>query len=784
MKTLKNSLCQFLLATGMLLSQGLLFGQGTYHISGSVMEENMQPLSFATIALYRGSDSTFISGTVSDQEGRFSLNQGEKGFYYLRISFMGFQPKLQEIRLQDHLTIELESVILSEERIELAEARVVAERIRARQEVDRTTYYVNSQMEKASATAMDLIQYIPGVQVDLFHNISLEGNTNILVLVNGMERSADFLSQLDPARIDKIEIRNNPGAEFRSDVSGVVHIILKEENPNGISGHLYAEIPVKRDEVYAFPSANINLSLKKINLYASYDGELSYFDIEGKNNKDFTRPGQDARIVKTELKHQEYWSHKFHYGLDYIHDERNKFTVYGFINPYSNEFDGKIRLEEFLGDSAVNSWNAQQNDRDRNLMAYGTAFYKHLFRRPGTELTMDLNYYKFSGTSNTWFTEENGDTQENSSRPQQDAYSARLDLYLPLTENLVLKTGVREMSQRMSDVVWSSFQYRELISAAYASLSFSGEKMQLSGGLRMEHAKKNLAETGPDNSLNILPQLSANINLSARSKLGVSYRKTIQRPSISQLNPNTTSIDPYTSYQGNPTLESATQTELSMDFSAMLNNNYLSLGSFYSHSSSCIEDLAIVADDLHTTYSMQNLGNIEKAGMKFLGSIKPLKNLSFNPFLKVYGAFTRGNDLAREHGISDRNRMVLESGFSLSVLFKKDLVLSTMFKYNSSSALIQGSTFEDMLYFISLEKTFKDTYTVGLSSAVPFSKEFTYKGHDTRMPSYREYSEDNLQMSMIPIWLKFKYTFSSGRKTKRVERSDDFSESTRPKGLF
>lgn len=783
MKTLKNSFSRFLLATGMLLSQGLLFGQGTYHISGSVMEENMQPLSFATIALYRGSDSTFISGTVSDQDGLFSLSHDDQGSYYLLFSFVGFQSKMQEVRPQDHPTLELEAVMLSEEWIELDGARVVAERIRARQEVDRTTYYVNSQMEKASATAMDLIQYIPGVQVDLFHNISLEGNTNILVLVNGMERSADFLSQLDPARIDKIEIRNNPGAEFRSDVSGVVHIILKEEKPNGISGHFYTEIPIKRNEVYAFPSANINLSLKKITLYASYNGELSYFDIEGKNKKAFTRPGQDARIAKTELKHQEYWSHKFHYGLDYIHDERNKFTVYGFINPYSNEFDGEIRLEEFLGDSAVNSWNAQQNDRDRNLMAYGTAFYKHQFRSPGTELTMDLNYYKFKGTSDTWFTEENGDTQENSSRPLQDAYSARLDLRLPLTENLVLKTGVREMSQRMSDALWSSFQYQELISAAYASLSLSGEKMQLSGGLRMEHATRSLAETGPDNTLNILPQVSANINLSARSKLGLSYRKTIQRPSISQLNPNSASIDPYTSYQGTPTLEPSMHTEISIDFSTMLNNNYLSLGSFYSHSSACMEPLAVVSEDLHTTYSMQNLGNIDKLGMKFLGSIKPLKNLSFNPFLKVYGVFTRGNDLAREHGIADRNRMVLESGFSLSALFKKDFVLSTMFKYNSSSARIQGSTFEDMLYFLSLEKTFKDKYMVGLSSAVPFSKEFTYKGHETRMSFYREYSEDNLQMSMIPIWIKFKYTFSSGKKTKRVERSDDFSETSR-KDMF
>jgi hypothetical protein len=95
-----------------------------------------------------------------------------------------------------------------------------------------------------------------------------------------------------------------------------------------------------------------------------------------------------------------------------------------------------------------------------------------------------------------------------------------------------------------------------------------------------------------------------------------------------------------------------------------------------------------------------------------------------------------------------------------------------------------GNSFEDILYFVSIEKTFKEKYMIGLSSAVSFRKSFTYQGSEISMQGFSEYSEYNIQMSLIPLWIKFKYTFSSGRKNKRIERSDDFLENTQSKGLF
>jgi len=782
MKNLKSIIIRILWVALLLYQFGSLQGQSLISIRGRIIDEQNQAVAYANIALYNRADSSFISGSISDQEGNFQLSQTKLGHFFISVSFVGFESVVKQLDLQTWLAVDLGTIRLREERLEIEEARISAERIKAKREVDRTTFYINSQMVKASGTAVDLIKYVPGVQVDLFHNISLEGKSNILILVNGMERDANFLSQLDPQGIDKVEIIDHPGAQYRSDISAVINIILKENDKRGTSGHVYGELPLTRKEVYAFPTASVNLSLNKVNLYVSYDGEFSHFDIEGINKKQFSISGFDTTITKTELKQQESWSHKFNAGMDYHINPRNQLSLYGFVNPWSNQFDGIVVLNETVDDLILNSRNAYGDEINRNRMVYGSIFYKHLFSKPGSQLSLDLNYYSFNGHSTVLYQEENGNTYDNLSDPRQKAISARLNVSIPLSERLMISAGVREMTQRMGDAYWTAFKYQELVSAAYTSMSFSGEHLQLRGGLRMEHAVSNRENSSSITTL--LPDMSAKINLPNKKSLQFNYGKTVKRPTVYQLNPNKNRIDPYTTIQGNPSLKPATQHELSMDYSILVKNNYLSMGTFYTQENDCMEYLSSVSEVSHIQTTMQNLGSIDMLGVKILGSVKPVKHVSFNPFLRVYGVHTRGNELAKNNGIENRYQMALESGFSMSVLFKHNFSLNTLWKYNSAHTRIQGSSFDDMLYFLALEKTFKDVFMIGITSAIPFRKEFTYMGGETSGRGFKEKFEENIQMSVVPVWLKFKYSFSAGKKGKLIDRTGDFVESTKRKRMI
>src|SRR5665811_416334 len=102
-------------------------------------------------------------------------------------------------------------------------------RDRAKAEADKTTYFMNRKMYDASNTGVDMLNYIPGVQVDLMKNISLEGSQHIIILVDGKERDRNFLSQLNAGQIDKVEVNNTPGSRYDSGITGVINIILKKD---------------------------------------------------------------------------------------------------------------------------------------------------------------------------------------------------------------------------------------------------------------------------------------------------------------------------------------------------------------------------------------------------------------------------------------------------------------------------------------------------------------------------------------------------------------------------
>jgi hypothetical protein len=84
--------------------------------------------------------------------------------------------------------------------------------------------------------------------------------------------------------------------------------------------------------------------------------------------------------------------------------------------------------------------------------------------------------------------------------------------------------------------------------------------------------------------------------------------------------------------------------------------------------------------------------------------------------------------------------LALESGLTLAVLFKHEFALAGKMKYNSAYADIQGGHFEDILYFISLEKTFAGKLKFGLTSAIPLKREFTFQGHEKQGRGFRECS--------------------------------------------
>jgi hypothetical protein len=762
-------------------------GQQKQFIKGQLKDQvNNQPVAYATVALRRLSDSTLITGTATNQDGEFSLESVADGRYCLIISAIGYNRVSKNIDLTNNYNTG--TILLQEKSVTLGEIVVVGERMKAKTEPDKTTYFVNKKMYDASDNGVDILNYIPGVQVDIMKNISLEGSQHIIILVDGKERDRNFLSQLNASQIDKVEVINTPGSRYDAGVTGVINIILRKDKESGINGHIHLDVPTSESEIYAFPDYSFNYSFNKLNLYTSYNGEFSYFDIIGSSNRNFWDSRGATEIISDQFVRQKDWSHRFHYGFDYMLNEKNQINFYAFYNPYSNELNGNVDLK-VSGDEVGQHWSALKQDADINHSAFYSLYYKHIFNKPGREIAFDLSYFNFKAVNSTTYisTDSMPDNyslkQVNTVKPEQNSVSFKIDYTSPITEKLKFDAGIKAKSQLLQDRQSDGFKYDESIFALYGTITYNFSKYTLSTGLRAEESTSRLTNGFNNNVFALLPNATINYKLTPKQNIKLSYSRTVNRPNIYELNPYTSIDDPYTVESGNPDLKPEFRQNLSIDYSNSIGNNFISLQLFYKERTDAINHYTFISDTGIFETRIANLGNIHEYGIQMEGALKLHKAIAINPYFKLFNICTTGNNLAKQYDINNRQRIAFESGLSAIVTFKYDIVASFRFQYTSPEIDIQSLSFSDALYFISLEKTFNQKFKVGITSALPFSKSFTYQGTEIKGEDFYSHSQGNLRLSVVPVWLKFTYQFNSGKVVHKINRTKEDIDNMPKKGF-
>jgi len=778
----------------MLMVVAFAIGLSTLHaqqkqfITGVLMDKKSNQLvSYANVALYNATDSTLVSGTTSNVDGEFNLGPAIIGNYKLRVSEVGYEQVTKSIDITDKSNYNIGVILLQERVIELNEAVVVGERLKAKADVDKTIFFMNKKIYDASNTGTDILKHIPGIQVDIMQNISLEGSKDIIILVDGKERDRNFMSQLNARQIDKVEVISSPGSKYDADVTGVINVILKKDRDSGINGHVYVEIPTSKSEIYSFPTYSLNYSFKKFNIYTSYNGELSYFDIDESSYRKSWNSTGTTEIISNQHVKQKNWSHRFHFGVDYFLNKKNQFNFYAFFNPYSREHDGNIEMKVVNPNGGKEYWLSKKEDTDINYSAFYSLYYKHVFHKPGREITLDLSYYDFKAENTTSYTSEDISLdfadRTNTVRPKQNSISIKIDYTSPITDKLKFKTGVKTKFQDLQDRNSDKFNYNEDIFAAYGMFNYTVAKFEINLGLRAERSMSGITYSFNKNIFTLLPHAVIGYKPDTKQNIKLTYRNSIYRPNLYQLNPYTSIEDPFTMSKGNPNLEPEFRHDLMVDYSIRLGNNYISSRLFYSNTTNAINKLTFINDTNSFETDVYNLGKILRYGIQLSGSLKPYKSIALNPYIKVFDVYTIGNKLAGQYNIENRHKIAIESGLSAIISFKHNYTASLLFQYNSPETNIQGMSFSDALYFISLEKTIKQKLKIGIVSALPFSKSFTYQGNEIAAENFYSHAEGKIKMSVFPFWFKLDFQFNSGKKGKNINRTKEKIQDMPKKGF-
>jgi hypothetical protein len=754
---------------------------GKHFIKGSLADVNNKPIQFATVALLRLPDSTLITGAASDTSGNFIIGPVNRGTYHLFISAIGYLREDKEIQLEKDF--DAGRFYMKEKPVSLDEIIVSSDRTKAHSDVSKITYFINTALSGASYNAADLVSYIPGIQVDLMKNISIRGSRNIIIMVNGRERDRNYLSQLDASLIDKVEINNAPGAQYDAGTSGVINIILKKNRATGISGYITAETPTSKSEIYAFPSYNISYGKGRLSLYTSYNGELTYLnDVETADRLIETSNGKLQISSRQELR-QKYWSHRFHYGMDYNFNDNNQLSFYANYNPFSRELDGKIFLDQLENISETKNMSGTRDDKDLNESFFYSIYYKHNFRKPGHYIEFDLSDYHFSAENESTIIFDTTQAIMNTMKPIQNSVTLKTAYVSSLTGKMNLSAGLKARFQNSGDRRNYEFDYHENILAAYSTLAYNSSKYTFSLGIRAEESLSQQKDAFSSELFSALPDAALQYRFAGKHNVKFSYARTVIRPGLYDLNPAVIRDDPFSMRSGSPFLKPELQDNLAITYSGTIKEQFLNFQLFYRKRSDVISTCTFINDSEILETVSANPGKIYASGIEMSGAFKLFGMLTLNPYCNLYHSHYQIYNSIERFNTSSGRQWGMRFAASAVASFKYDISASFLFQYDTPNPDFQGTSFSDPLYFVSLEKAFFKRYRLGIKSGLPFSRNFIYQGSEIQGPGFVSNSEGNIRLSSFPLWLNFRYQFGSGRKVNNSERSKEEIINKQKKGF-
>ena len=232
------------------------------------------PMEYATVRACTLPDTTFIAGCITEPTGNFSM-QLEKGRYVLEIQYMGFVPVYKNVTLDGSKNpFDVGKINLSPDHQMLTEVDVVAEQSTYEMTLDKRVFNVGKDVSNTAGNAIEVLENIPAVSVDVEGNVSLRGDDGVRILIDGKESGLSGMSTQDALRtlqgdmIERIEVITNPSVRYDAEGSaGIINIILKKDKRQGFNG----AVNIRGGYPWMYgASLTANYRLKRWNLFASY----------------------------------------------------------------------------------------------------------------------------------------------------------------------------------------------------------------------------------------------------------------------------------------------------------------------------------------------------------------------------------------------------------------------------------------------------------------------------------------------------------------------------------
>ncbi len=693
--------------------QGIILGSVTDKKTG-------HPVEYANVVLYRVKDSALVTGVVTDSKGIFRLEKIQFGNFYVKVNFIGYKvAELGDIQLRPETPIKnLGEILLEVTSTRLEGATITAEREQMEYNLDKKVVNVDKNLSLAGGSAIEVMQTIPSVTVDVEGNVSLRGSSNVTILVDGRPSNFTSLDQLPASMIERVEVVTNPSARYDPDgMSGIINIVLKKKKEPGYNGMI--SLNAGTGDKY-MGSLNLNYRYNKINVFTNYD--LRYFSMKGssENHRESWFNDTSSFLDQFNTSRNRGKFHNIKAGVDYFINDFNTLSVSGSYHFRAMRSSNVYKNAGLDWQEVMTNYYERVSDGINSSDGYEAAVnYKKTFEQKGREWTIDASYEKHDNESGqdmrlqyydmNYVGIDETEYQESSTINDNYELQFRTDYVHPLGKGRIeagykfdynsndqdyLISELDAMNNWVVDENTSNqFIYQEQIHAAYAIYSNSIKKFKYQAGLRLEESfsagnqvTQNMKFTKA--RFGWFPTVHLKYEFNDHHDMQLSYSRRVRRPRLWNLNPFTNYSDPMNLSTGNPYLdpEYTNSLELGYDFAREGTNINTSL--FYRQTTGIMSRVTTLDSTgvSHTTW--ENLNNGTSYGLELVFGQKLFKWWKINASGSFFHQQFEGDQVNEQARSSNSWTGKVNSAFTPMKGF--DIQLS--FFYNSPVVSASGAS--------------------------------------------------------------------------------------------
>lgn len=715
--------------------------QTSVTVSGIIKDKNTKTvLPFVNVVLKTEKDSSFVSGTVTNEEGRFSLSKVKPGDYFLEVSFIGYKTSKQSLfvgTLTEYLNIK--NIEIEEESTSLQEVVVTRKTAEISEKMDKKTFSLKDNISQSGGSVLQAMQILPSVTVQ-DGKVQLRGNDKVTVLIDGKQTALTGfgnqtgLDNIPASAIEKIEIINNPSAKYDANGNaGIINIIYKKNKKDGFNGKIgfttgVGSLWVRKENLptirpqYTFtpkvnPSVSLNYRKNKVNVF--FQGDYLYTETLNKNEF-VIRNYDNGDVINSQLKR----NRNTHFttlksGFDYAINDQNSLTISGLFG--SEKIIDKGDQPFFNGDFSQRNrlWQFLEDELKTTIMA--TANYQHKFKEAGHLLNISFNY-TFHRENEKYFYDNYLPTSTGTDAfkllSDEQVYDFNFDYIKPLKYGRI-ETGIKLRNRNIPTNMqfipgvnsvldnnaggWAT--YKELIPAVYGNYIFENKKWEAELGLRIEYVKIQY-DVNPNhivyksdgyNYTQPFPNLRLAYKINDNNKVSIFYNRRVDRPNEVDIRIFPKYDDAEIIKVGNPALRPQFTNSIELGYKKSWEKGSLYNAIYHRFADGTITRISSTVPPSNLIYAtFQNVNKSYNTGIEMVLAQEISKLYAFNINLNAYrnqiDAFTVENKYPNTHLFSADKQEIFSGNLKLNNTFhfSKNIDLQLTAIYLAPDIIPQG----------------------------------------------------------------------------------------------